>query len=106
MVATGPFLTQLDQETAGIRLFRGREGDRTYVVCVFEDAGERLAVGFRKLGMAHLKGLEKLSVYELVDAVAIPPEELKEIPSEPLLAAVDRESTSILESIESWPSHG
>jgi hypothetical protein len=106
MVATGPFLTQLDQETAGIRLFRGHEGDRAYVVCRFDDGGERLAVGFRKLGIAHLKGLDQLSVYEIVDAAAIPPEELKEIPSEPLLAAVNRESTSILESIESWPSHG
>jgi hypothetical protein len=106
MVATGPFLTQLDQETAGIRLFRGSEGDRAYIVCMFEDSGERLTVGFRKLGIAHLKGLDQLSVYEIVDAAAIPAEELKEIPSEPLLAAVNRESTSILERIESWPSHG
>jgi hypothetical protein len=106
MVATGPFLAQLDQETAGIRLFRGHEGDRAYVVCRFDDGGERLQIGFRKLGIAHLKGLDQLSVYEVVDAAAIPPEELKEIPSEPLLAAVNRESTSILESIESWPSHG
>jgi hypothetical protein len=96
IVATGPFITQLDQETAGIRLFRGRQADRTYVVALFEDAGERLPIGFRKLGMAHLKGLDKLSVYEVIDAAELPPEAMKEIPSSPLLAAIDREITNAL----------
>ncbi|HEX4499485.1 MAG TPA: hypothetical protein VIE43_27680 [Thermoanaerobaculia bacterium] len=96
MVATGPFITQLDQETAGIRLFRGRQADRTYVVALFEDAGERLPIGFRKLGMAHLKGLDKLPVYEVIDAAELPPEAMKEIPSSPLLAAIDREITNAL----------
>jgi hypothetical protein len=96
MVATGPFITQLDQETTGIRLFRGRQGDRTYVVALFEDAGERLPIGFRKLGMAHLKGLDQLPVYEVVDATELAPDALKEIPSSPLLAAIDREITSAL----------
>jgi hypothetical protein len=96
IVATGPFITQLDQETAGIRLFRGRQADRTYVVALFEDAGERLPIGFRKLGMAHLKGLDKLPVYEVIDAAELPPEAMKEIPSSPLLAAIDREITNAL----------
>jgi hypothetical protein len=103
MVATGPFLAQLDQETAGIRLFRGQEGNRTYVVAIFEDSGERLPIGIRKLGMAHLKGLETLPVYEVVDAAGIPSEALKEIPGEPLLAAIDREVANLLESTWSWP---
>jgi hypothetical protein len=107
MVATGAFLTQLDQETAGIRLFRGREGDRTYVLCVLEDSGERLSIGIRKLGLAHLKGLEKLPVYEVVDAAGIPAESWKEIPGEPLLAAVDRESANAFETgAESWSQYG
>jgi hypothetical protein len=96
MVATGQFITQLDQETAGIRLFRGLQGGRTYVVAEFEDAGEKLPIGFRKLGMAHLKGLDQLPVYEVVDAAEFPPEALREIPSSPLLAAVDREITNAL----------
>ncbi|HEY4590757.1 MAG TPA: hypothetical protein VIJ61_00020 [Thermoanaerobaculia bacterium] len=103
MVATGPFIAQLDHETAGIRLFRGQEGDRTYVVVVFEDAGERLPVGIRKLGMAHLKGLEKLPVYEIVDAVEIEKRGLTEIPGEPLLTALDREVANFLESTGIWP---
>ena len=103
MVATGPFISQLDQETAGIRLFRGHEGDRTYVVVIFEDAGERLPIGIRKLGMAHLKGLDKLPVYEIVDAAELAERGLKEIPGEPLLAAIDREVANLLESTGIWP---
>jgi hypothetical protein len=96
MVATGQFITQLDEETAGIRLFRGLQGGRTYVVAEFDDSGEKLPIGFRKLGMAHLKGLDKLPVYEVVDAAEFAPEALKEIPSSPLLAAIDREITNAL----------
>jgi hypothetical protein len=73
------------------------------VVVIFEDAGERLPVGIRKLGMAHLKGLEKLPVYEIVDAAGIAEEGLAEIPGEPLLAALDREVANFLESTGIWP---
>jgi hypothetical protein len=103
MVATGAFLSQLDQETVGMRLFRGQEGTRAYVVVIFEDSGERLPIGIRKLGMAHLKGLDTLPVYEVIDAAAIATEALKEIPGEPLLAAIDREVANLLESTWAWP---
>ena len=106
MVATGPYIAQLDRELAGARLHRGREGDRAYVVLVLEDGGERLPVGIRKLGMAHLKGLEQLAVYEIVDAAQIPAETLTDLPEEPLLAAVERESASVLAGQtvqETWP---
>jgi hypothetical protein len=73
---------------------------------VFEDAGERLPVGIRKLGMAHLKGLEKLPVYEIVDAVEIELRGLTEIPGEPLLTALDREVANSLESTGTWPMRG
>jgi hypothetical protein len=110
MVATGPFIAQLDRELAGARLFRGREADRAYVVIVLEDNGERLPVGIRKLGMAHLKGLEHLTVYEIVDAVEMAPETLTEMPAEPLLAAVEREFAGTRERQaapdESWPRYG
>ena len=106
MVATGPFIAQLDRELVGAPIHRGREGDRSYVVIVLEDGGERLPVGIRKLGMAHLKGLEQLTVYEIVDAAEIVPETLTELPGEPLLAAVEREFAIAMErqaSQESWP---
>jgi hypothetical protein len=106
MVATGPYIAQLDRELLGARLHRGREGDRVYVVISLEDGGERLPVGIRKLGNAHLKGLEQLAVYEIVDAVEFPPETLAPIPDEPLLAAVEREFAGAMErqaEAESWP---
>jgi hypothetical protein len=106
MVGTGPFIAQLDRELAGAPIHRGREGDRSYVVIVLEDGGERLPVGIRKLGMAHLKGLDQLAVYEIVDAAEMAPETLIELPDEPLLAAVEREFASAMErqaSQESWP---
>ena len=80
MVATGPFIAQLDRSRRHPPVPRPRGGPRLRRHAVLEDGGERLPVGFRKLGMAHLKGLEQLSVYEIVDAAAMAPEELKEIP--------------------------
>jgi hypothetical protein len=95
MVATGPFIAQLDREIIDVRLRRARDGERTYVILELDDAGERLPVGIRKLGMAHLKGLEKLPVYEIVDAVDLPAEE--ELQGEPLLATIERESASFMD---------
>jgi len=93
MVATGAFIAQLERELTGCPLFRGREGDRAYVFLVLEDAGNKLSVGFRKLGMAHLKGLEKLAVYEILDGAEMAaPATLTEIRTgEGLAAAVERE---------------
>ena len=109
MVATGPYIAQLDRELLGAPLYRGREGDRAYVVISFQDGGERLPVGIRKLGNAHLKGLEQLAVYEIVDAVDFAADTLVPIPDEPLLAAVEREFAGAMErqaEAESWPRFG
>ncbi len=91
MVATGPFIAQLDRELSEPRLYRTREGDRAYVVLTLEDGKESLPVGIRKLGMAHLKGLEKLAVYEIIDAASLDPESLEDLHGERLIAAVERE---------------
>jgi len=92
MVATGAFIAQLERELTGCPLFRGREGDRAYVYLVLEDAGDKLSVGFRKLGMAHLKGLEKLAVYEIVDGAEVDPAALTQLRGVRLAGAVERES--------------
>jgi hypothetical protein len=94
LVATGAFIAQLDHELNGTALFHGGDGERCYVVLALEDAGERLPVGIRKLGMAQLKGLEKLAVYEIVDAAAFP--SLTPIPGERLVAVVEREFANAL----------
>jgi hypothetical protein len=91
MVATGAYIARLDHELGPGRLCRGRDGERSYVVLTLEDASEKLAVGVRKLGLAHLKGLEKLPVYEIVDGASLAPESFAEIRGERLVTAVERE---------------
>lgn len=97
MIATGSYIAQLDHELGpGKRLFRGGDGERSYVVLDLEDAGERLSVGVRKLGLAHLKGLEKLAVYEIVDGASLDLGTLLEIRGERLVNAVEREFAGAL----------
>jgi hypothetical protein len=96
MVATGAFIAQLERELSRCPLFRGREGDRAYVFLVLEDAGDKLSVGFRKLGMAHLKGLEKLAVYEIVDGAEVDPAAFTQIRGMRLTGAVERESAAVV----------
>ena len=96
MVATGAFITQLDHELNGGQLHLGWEGDRCYVILDLEDAGSQLPVGIRKLGMAHLKGLEDLPVYEIVDAAPFDPATLEPIHGERLVMAVEREAANAM----------
>ncbi len=96
MVGTGAFITQLDHELNGGQLHLGREEDRCYVVLDLEDAGAQLPVGIRKLGMAHLKGLEDLPVYEIVDAATLDRATLEPIHGERLLMAVEREAANAM----------
>lgn len=96
MVATGSFIAQLDRELDGGQLFRGSDGERCYVVLLLQDAGQQLPVGIRKLGLAQLKGLEKLPVYEIVDAAAFDPAALAPVEGERLVTAVEREFANAL----------
>ncbi len=68
IVATLDFIALLEKEEAGGRIFRLLDGDRTYVAVKIDDSAGSLLVGVRKLGVAHLKGLDRLPVYEIVDA--------------------------------------
>jgi hypothetical protein len=94
MVATGPFIAQLDKELDGLPLSYGGDGERYYVVLPLEEAGEKIPVGIRKLGLAQLKGLAKLPVYEIVDAAAF--SSLTPIQGERLVTAVEREFANAL----------
>lgn len=93
MVATGAYVEKLEREVGHIPLQLGVEGNRSYIVFQLEDAGERLPVGIRKLGLAVFKGLGKLPVYEIVDAGAFAADTLKPIQGLRLLAAIDRQAT-------------
>ena len=91
MVATHPYVTRLEKELGARPLQRGTDGERVYVVLAVEDGGDTLQVGLRKLGMAHLKGLASLAVYEIVDGAALDPGSLAPLTGAPLVAAVERE---------------
>lgn len=68
IVATLDFVSRLEQEAAHNRVFRLLDGDRTYIALKLDAAGGSLLVGLRKLGVARLKGLDRLAIYEIVDA--------------------------------------
>jgi hypothetical protein len=91
MVATHPYMTRLEKELGRRALRHGTDGERSYVLIGIEDGSDTLLVGVRKLGMAHLKGLEKLAVYEIVDGAAFDPATLKPLEGEPLVGAIERE---------------
>jgi hypothetical protein len=91
MVATHPYMVRLEKELGRLALQRGSDGERSYVVLGIEDGNDTLLLGIRKLGMAHLKGLEKLAVYEIVDAAGLLPSSLVPLEGEPLVGAIERE---------------
>jgi hypothetical protein len=93
LVATGAYVARLESEIGPAALARGTSGGRSYVVFQVEDGAEKLPVGMRKLGLARLKGLERLPVYEIVDAAALDPGSLQTLRGERLVAAAERESS-------------
>lgn len=97
IVASGGFLSQLDEQlglsTPENPMMNGVDGERQYMVVTLEDGAERLQVGFRRLGIARLKGLEKQPVYEVVDAAPLTLKPTRTASSISLLGAVDRDFT-------------
>jgi hypothetical protein len=67
IVATEAFVRQLDRELGPVALGRAFRRDRRYVVIALEREGGRVEVALRKLGLAHLKGLGEVPVFEVVD---------------------------------------
>jgi hypothetical protein len=91
IVGTHPFMIRLEKELGKRRLERGGAAERSYVVLAVEDGAGTLRIGIRKLGMAHLKGLEKLAVYEIVDGETLDPDSSTPLEGEPLVSAIERE---------------
>jgi hypothetical protein len=71
IVATAPFVARLSQELRARSLSRATVGNGTYLVLAIEEPGEVMSIGLRKLGTALLKGLERLAVYEVIDAAGL-----------------------------------
>jgi hypothetical protein len=94
MVATAAYMQRLEKELGERKLLRASDGERVYVLLELEDGGAPVWVGVRKLGMAQLKGLEKLAVYELVEGKTLDPGSYQEIQAEGLGLALEREFAS------------
>jgi hypothetical protein len=95
MVATSAYMQLLEQELgSGRTLLRASDGERVYVLVEVEGGGAKLMFGVRRLGLAHLKGLEKLAVFELVDGRSLDLGSYQEIRGETLSTAIERVSTS------------
>lgn len=90
MVATAAYMQRLEKELGTRTLLRASDGERTYVLVELDDAGAKVGFGVRRLGLAHLKGLEKLPVYELVDGRSLDPASYSEIRGETLGMAIEK----------------
>lgn len=71
IVATEAFVGALDAEVGVRPLAHAADGDRGFVVLDLDDAAGPLAVGLRRLGVASLKGLDRATVFEVVDAALL-----------------------------------
>jgi|CXWL01.1.fsa_nt_gi class 3 adenylate cyclase len=90
IVATGQYLKRLhDDVTDQGPLWRLSEGDRQYVVAGFNEGGTEYLVGFRRLGIANLKGLDRIAVYEIIDAEDRRALRREELPTTDLHSATD-----------------
>ena len=58
-------------ETWKCSLSRATVGNNNYLVLAVEEPGEVMSIGLRKLGTALLKGLDRLAVYEVIDAAGL-----------------------------------
>jgi hypothetical protein len=96
VVATGDFVARLSAERPFDRVFRLVDGDRTWIAVKIEVPGHNLLVGFRKLGMAQLKGLDNTPIYEIVDAGLWGDHTLLELRGGHLVDLIEREFRATL----------
>lgn len=91
IVATGAFIAMLVKEGVAKRLFRAQDGDRGYLALQLGAGAGSLLVGLRKLGLANLKGLDRVPVYEAVDGGQWLDATLVEVRGAELLDALERD---------------
>jgi len=96
IVATEPFIARLGEFDD---LAYTRDRGRGYIVVEIEDdTSAVLRIGMRKLGFAKLKGLEQIPLFELVDGADWQDEDLKKVPPQSLMSALDRLFASAMNS--------
>lgn len=87
IVATEPFITRLGLFP---QMYYAREHGRGFIVVPLEVDGQNYLLGIRKLGIGKFKGLEPMPVYEIIDGANWSVGDLKEIPQQRLLGALER----------------
>jgi hypothetical protein len=94
IVATEQFVSHLAKEPRFQRLYRVRDGQHSFVAVPLDSGDGRLYFGLRKLGLAKLKGLDPLAVYEVVDGASWDGEQLEDEGTQELLSALERDYAS------------
>jgi len=90
IVATQQFISQLEREGAVEGVFSGRDDKRSYLVLSLGESATRFLVGVRKLGLAQLKGLERVPIYEVVDGELWRGQTLQSVEPGRLLVSLER----------------
>ncbi|HVS04447.1 MAG TPA: hypothetical protein VMT16_16920 [Thermoanaerobaculia bacterium] len=90
IVATERFIEHYAQERPPRSLYLVREEGRTYVAVPLEIGDSKSWVGLRKLGMAGLKGLDPVPVYEVVDGAHFDGAAVQGLRDEGLMQALER----------------
>ncbi len=91
IVATAGFISQIDELICFSSLVRLEIGGRRHAAYLFEEASDRLLVGFRKLGVASLKGLGKVDIFEVIDGGDPEVGGLEPLPERSLLEALEKD---------------
>lgn len=91
IVATVEFVRELAAGPAFRRVFRLVDGPRSFIASKLSFATGTVLVGIRKLGVAHLKGLDRIPIYEIVDAANWADATLMELRSGDLIELLERE---------------
>lgn len=92
IVATGRFVAEVDADVEPFELRRCTVGGQSYLSLeVEEEPGKTLRVGLRQLGIARLKGLDDLAIYEIVGADEAEAVDDTPLPEGRLLEHLDRE---------------
>ena len=89
IVATREFLSQLDRYGDRSTFYDGRDGSRRFVVFTLSDGVEEFWFGVRNLGLAQLKGLDRMPIYEIVDGDLWRGQDLETLSTRTLLDSVD-----------------
>lgn len=90
IVATEAFVNRLSREVRGRELHRVAHDRHLFVSLEIQHGDERLRLGLRKLGVAELKGLDPITVYEMVDGRDWSDSTLQSLPGTDLVSALER----------------